>query len=98
MKELRIRKSNRTLYYGNAPRRRRARVYQILKTNYNHETGDIINTYCIQRHNSKTLDYFVEVCPTDEFEYTISAVNLKECRDIVKDLLKNKPKNIFKKC
>lgn len=94
MKQLRI-SSSGELYEGNAPRRRnRPHVYQILKTNYNHETGSVYNTYCIQDYNSKVLIYFVEVCPVDDFEWVVGAralgkkhLNLKDCRDIIKSLL-----------
>jgi hypothetical protein len=81
--------------FGNPARRKnRPFVYQILKTNYNHLNGDVINTYCIQKINSKTLQYFVEVCPKDGFEYIIGAedigkknLSLKDCRDIVEEVL-----------
>lgn len=84
-----------TIKFGNPTRRKnRPFIYQIIKTNYNHKNGDIINTYCIQQFNSKTLQYFVEVCPKDNFEYVIRAedlgkrnLNLKDCRNIVKELL-----------
>lgn len=87
---------NRIMDFGNPIRRRnRPYIYQIIKTNYNNKNGDIINTYCIQQFNSKTLQYFIEVCPKDNFEYVIRAedlgkkhLNFKDCRDIVKELLK----------
>lgn len=84
-----------TIKFGNPTRRKnRPFIYQIIKTNYNHKNGDIINTYCIQQFNSKTLQYLVEVCPKYNFEYVIRAedlgkrnLNLKDCRNIVKELL-----------
>lgn len=86
-----------TVKFGNPTRRKnRPFIYQILKTNYNHENGDVINTYCVQKFNSKTLQYFIEVCPRDGFEYVMCSykgkknLNLKDCRDIVKELLQIK--------
>lgn len=81
--------------FGNPTiRKNRPFIYQVLKTNYNHLNGDVINTYCIQNFNSKTLIYFVEVCPKDKFEYIIGAedrgkknLSLKDCRDIVKEVI-----------
>lgn len=91
-----IRLKNGRIDFGNPIRRKRRRIYQIIKTNYNHKNGDIINTYCIQRFNSKSLDYFIEVNPKDDFEYTIGAdalgkkfLNLRDCRNIVNKLLKD---------
>lgn len=85
-----------TVKFGNPTRRKnRPFIYQILKTNYNHENGDVIKTCCVQKFNSKTLQYFVEVCMRDGFEYVVGAkeqgkknLNLKDCRDIVKSLTK----------
>lgn len=83
--------------FSNPPRRmNKPFIYQVLKTNYNHTNGDIINTCCVQAFESKTLKYFIEVCPKNNYEYIITAedlgkknLNLKDCRDIVKNLLKN---------
>ncbi|MGL5715210.1 MAG: hypothetical protein ACRCX2_19490 [Paraclostridium sp.] len=83
-----------SIRFNNKPRRNRKIVYNVLKTNYNHSNGDVINTYCVQRFSSKTLDYFVEVIPKNDFEFVITAeslglktLTLKNCRDIVKELI-----------
>lgn len=85
---------NFTLKLGNPKIRNRKRIYKILKTNYGKD-GKIYNTYCVQKFNSKTLDYFVEIIRKGEFEKVITTqslkrkkqLNLKDCRDIINLLM-----------
>lgn len=82
-----------SIKFGNPKRRNRKRIYSVLKTNYGKD-GTVYNTYCVQRFNSKTLDYFVEVCKKDSFEKVITTqslnrkrpLNMKDCRDIINGL------------
>lgn len=85
-----------SIKFGNPKIRNRKRIYNILKTNYGKD-GTIYNTYCVQKFNSKTLDYFVEVCKKDEFEKVITTetlgrkrkLTMKDCRDIIKLLMED---------
>ena len=78
---------------GNPPRRNRKYVYQIIKSNYNDRTGDVYNTYCIQSPVTRKIDYFIEVCSKDKFEFIIHPRmfghknTLKSCRHIIKKIL-----------
>lgn len=81
--------------FGNPPRRKRPFIYKVLQSNYCEKTGDILNIYCAQKYNSKTLQYFIEICPANESDYfTITGLDLgrknlslRDCKNMVKKLI-----------
>lgn len=93
-KEIKMMQGKWGLVFGNPSRRIRPFVYQIIRQNYNPKTGDVIKTYCVQRYNSKTLDYFIEVESKEGCDYVINAqrwgwkhFSQRDCRNIVKSII-----------
>ena len=85
------------LKFSNPVRRKnRPFTYNLLQSNYCEKTGDILNIYCAQKYNSKTLQYFIEICPPKESEKAIiinssdmgiTNPSLRDCKNMVKKLV-----------
>lgn len=87
-------KEDGSIDFGNPTRRNRPFVYQVIKSNYNDKTEEIYNTYCVQNPRTKSIDYFIEVCPKGKEEYLIlpshfgkKYFSLRDCRYIIKKLI-----------